>query len=261
MIAGIVPALMLTLFQTQGTATTSDVLKISRTTYLDDVLPKYMKERRLADEQIAAYANTLLDGNGFDYSFDACSIVKSNRKPRVIHNEYGELEVYKYSFKRADGRLLITEFLGNPKWGLCSQCQFEIPLLRISKASFVVVVDGQKYLLKRPPKFYTEEIALVDSSLRHVLQTWEVPVDTGPIGISSDGKRVYVELPTENDELRRLVLEVSEDGLRFRTRAQIEKQTQRVIQHPRDPNVSYRTFTSFRVGHRSFILRYDYPCT
>jgi hypothetical protein len=64
----------------------------------------------------------------------------------------------------------------------------------------LAVLDGKKYLLKRPVEFRLEEIELVDETMKRVIRKWEVPNETFPIGVSADGRILYLPVEfTESD--------------------------------------------------------------
>jgi hypothetical protein len=58
----------------------------------------------------------------------------------------------------------------------------------------------KKYLLKRPVEFRLEEMELVDETMKRVIRKWEVPNETNPVGISADGRTLYIPVEfTEGD--------------------------------------------------------------
>src|SRR5262245_1311422 len=57
-----------------------------------------------------------------------------------------------------------------------------------------------KEMLKRPVEFRLEEIELVDETMKRVIRKWEVPNETFPIGVSADGRILYLPVEfTESD--------------------------------------------------------------
>jgi hypothetical protein len=85
-----------------------------------------------------------------------------------------------------------------------------------------------------------------------------------PAGISQDGTKIYLNLYGADAEgtLDKLVLEVSESGVSFHARSKTNAQEGvDVKNHPTDPNNSYLSFRRFRAGNRTYIIRFDAPCT
>jgi hypothetical protein len=241
----------------------TSAVRIVPTSYLDLVADK-LKQPRVTTEEAVEFANSLLAIHGFDYWFDACPVVNANPHPQSIKNEYGLTKGYNYSFVQTNGRRIKMQLIGDPTNALCSQCKFDIPLLRVTKQQLLVVSDGKQYLVKRPPGFFLKEISLVDRSMKRILRTWEVPLDTQLAGISEDGTIIYIELLNNytEDLINRIVVEVSGSTIRFRALNKVAvRDGEFVKDHPTDPRDSYRTFKRFRIGDKQYIIRYDLPCT
>ena len=108
----------------------------------------------------------------------------------------------------------------------------------------VLIAEGKRYPVRRPPSFILDEAQLVDETLTKVLRTWQFPYQAVPIGISADGTKLYLDFYT-NYELT-LVLEVSENGPpQFRDRAVIKSTEGKSIEnHRKDPTNTYLSFVS-----------------
>ena len=243
-------------------ASQTGAVKIVPTSYLELVAEK-LKQPGVTAADAAEYANSLLTIHGFDYDFDACPIVKANPHPQSINDKYGLTKSYNYSFVQTNNRRIKMQLIGDPA-GLCGECDFSIPLLRVTKRQLLAVSDGKQYLLRRPPGFFLKEINLVDSSMKRTLRTWEVPLDSDLAGISEDGTRIYVELYNNytQDLFNKLVVEVSGSTIRFRARSEVAARDGELVpNHPKDPGNGYLTFKRFRIGNKQYIIRYDFPCT
>ena len=238
------------------------VVKIVPTSYVEMVAEK-LSQPGVTAEEAAEYANRLLAIHGFDYWFDACPVVKANRHPKTIADKDGVTKSYNYSFVRADGRRIKMQLIGDPTSALCGECEFDIPLLRVTKQQLLVVSDGKQYLVRRPPGFHLEEISVVDRSMKRILRTWEVPHDTGPVGISEDGTKIYLQLLNNytEDLFNRIVIEVSESTIRFRALSQVAARDGELVTNHPGPRDSYLTFKRFRIANKQYIIRYYAPCT
>jgi hypothetical protein len=107
-------------------------------------------------------------------------------------------------------------------------------------------------------------MSLVDETMEKRLRTWEVPRHSIPIGVSEDGTKIYLDLGYKFEETvsDKLVLEVSETGLAIRAANEVNVQEGEWIEnHPTDPKNAYLSFERFRVGDRSYIIRFTAPCT
>ena len=241
----------------------SHALKISRSfDFLEKVAEK-LKQPGVTVEDAAEDANQLLAIHGFFYEFDACPVVKANPQPPTVTDKYGLNKSYSYSFVETSGRRITMQLIGDPTNGLCSECDFAIPLLRVTKRQMLVVSDSRQYSVKRPAEFFLKEISLVDRSMKKIIRTWEVPLDSEVAGVSEDGRNLYLKLYNgyEGDLDNKVVLEVSGSTIRFRAGSQVAQEGEFVKGHPADPSDSYLAFKRFRVGLKQHIIRYHMPCT
>ena len=162
-----------------------------------------------------------------------------------------------------DGRQLSFRLPGEVPGIVCGECNFTIPLMRMTKQELLVVLEGKQYPVKRSRIFSFKKMDLVDQSFKKILRTWEVPIDSSPSGISPDGTKLYVDLYDEGEGLSdRLLLEVSASGVRFAPRNVLKAQKSREVKKPPiNARSTDRMFTRFQVGNKSYIVRYDAPCT
>ncbi len=247
----------------RAAGTQRNSIRIVPTSYLE-LVAKRIANSGVTAEEAANYANTLLAKDGFDYEFDACPIVKANRRPASLSNDR-QKKIYNYSLTKLNGGKVKIQLVADPNEALCGECSFWIPLLRVTKRELLLASEGRQYLVKRPEGFLLKKINLVNPGMTRVLRTWEVPLDTDPVGVSEDGSRIYLELLNNYEPealVNKVVLEVSQSAVRFLARRQIPSQKSELIQnHPTNPRDAYLTFKSFRVGNKSYIIRYDAPCT
>ena len=234
----------------------------------DDYLEKTaerLKQPGMTAEAAAEYANRQLAKQGFNYFFDACSVVEANPHPGSTQDRFGITKSYNYSFVKIDGRRIKMQLLGDPSNALCGECNFSLLLLRVTPRRLLVVAGGRQYWVKRPADFFLKKISLVDSTMKRTLRTWEVPLDTELAGISEDGTKIYLELLNNyepSDLVDKIVVEVLGSTVRLRARDQVAGQHGEAIEgHPTDPLDAYLTFKRFRVGKKEYIIRYDLPCT
>jgi hypothetical protein len=127
----------------------------------------------------------------------------------------------------------------------------------------IVRAEGGVYRLRRPKEFLLDEAVLVDRTLRRVLRAWQMPFQTIPSGVSADGSKLYVEF-NEYKGPHELLLELSEDGtLKFRARSEVglRGRGEDILDFPKDPNNAYLSYMRFKVGGKTYIVKFNGPCT
>ncbi|HEX6622427.1 MAG TPA: hypothetical protein VF064_01850 [Pyrinomonadaceae bacterium] len=244
-------------------ARTNGVPRLRPSNILDDLRKRAEGQPRPAPRELAAHANDLLARKGFDYRFDACEMFASAKPVERDETEQPATVVYPYRLTREDGGgPILFHLVGEADGSMCGECYFPLPALRVTKREMFVVADGVRYRLRRPTGFMLDEAHLVDSTLRRVLRTWQMPFQTIPAGISPDGKLLYLSF-YDDTGLGDLVLEVSEGGTpRFAVRKDvIEGEGEWIEDHPKDPKNAYLSFMRFRSGGRSHVVRFSGPCT
>jgi hypothetical protein len=235
-------------------------IKIVPANVFDELQKKLAAEPKIKPAELARYANGLLAKKGLDFQFDLCEFVQRNNPTPRGRAAQAKVRTYKLPMKQTDGRQVtfetrLSEEEGN---GMCGECFFSIPAAKVTKQEIELVTGGKKYLLVRPPSFHLDEMSLVDQSMRKVLRTWQVPDQGEPLGVSSDGTKVYLETAIES-----LILEISESSsMRILAREEVTLPKGETVQkHPTDPKNAYLSFMRFRFGGRSLVIRFSEPCT
>lgn len=227
---------------------------------LNEVKNKIKNQPNLSPRELAAYANTLLAEKGFDYEFDVCEIIGLER---LQGTNLPSTLTYSHAMTQLGGPNITLSFIiQNLGAGACGECFSQIPMLQVTQQEMVVVSKGKRYRLKRPADFSLDEATLVDETLKKVLQTWQLPYQTVPEGISADGTKLYLTLYGE--QLNSLVLELSADGTaQFKARSDVNLQDGgEIIENaPKDPGNAYQVFTRFNVRGKKYIIKYSAPCT
>lgn len=230
-------------------------------TYLDE---KILAEPNIDPKTLAQIGNRIIQEKGFDFRVNACEIVDGNSPKSFLSNGQKE-ESWDYSFTLVNGEKLAAEINAYEPGGggMCAECFFDFPTRRVSNNEMLIVVDGIDYRLKRPRSFILGQAWLMDSKMKKVLRTWELPYQRGPQGISADGTKLYFDF--YSDALSRvLVLELSEDGsTKFLTRSEIDPQGKSKFIKTRHnvKNIGDVAFFRVRVKGKSFIIRSTSPCS
>ena len=235
------------------------VVSVKDSNVISAVSERATKEPSLKPEQLAAYGNELIASKGFDYDFDLCEMLNE----RDSAKSKSEVIVRNLQLSLTDGGKHPFRFtIGTGFEALCSECWSSIPSFQVTQKEMTLIAEGKQYRVKRPAAFDLDEAHLVDETLKKVLRTWQIPYQTVPTGISADGTKLYLGFHVENDLLDHLVLELSENGPpQFRDRAVMQSSEGESIDHPRDPNNGYLSFMRFRVGEKTYRVKYWGPCT
>jgi len=229
-------------------------------------------------EGITAYANSALQKHGYIYKFHSCDFIESKKlKSLNPGHDPAVLGVYSLPFDLARGgrqafKIHVEEI------GPCSYCFALIPALSLSAQSILAVLDGKKYLLKRPVEFRLEEIELVDETMKRVIRKWEVPNETFPIGVSADGRTLYLPVEfTEGDQDANMwllwrqgkksypssVLAISPTGIRFEVAAKalVDQNIEETRDIPASPDSDSLALKLVRVKGKTYVIRYPGVCT
>jgi len=226
-------------------------------------------------ERITAYANSALQKYGYIYKVHSCDFLDS-KKLEPLNPGHDPTLIYILPFDLARGgrRAYKIPVQGGP----CADCYALIPALSFSAQKILAVLDGKKYSLKRPAEFRLEEMELVDETMKRVIRKWETPDETFPIGISADGRTLYLPVEfTESDHnaigwllwkegkkiYQSSALAISPSGIRFEVAAKAlaGQESEDILDFPEDPDNVYLGYKRFRVKGKTYIIRFSYPCT
>ena len=263
----ILPAVLALIFFAGGLicgthAQSAKPIRIVPAKIIDTLQKKLETEPDIKPAALAKYANDLMAKKGFDFQFDLCEFINQyNPTPRGRAAQ-SKIRTYKLPMKQTDGVAVTFEAVHNieegGEGGPCGECFTSIPATKVTARQIELLAGGRKYLLVRPRSFGLDEVSLVDQTMRRVLRTWHVPDQGGPLGVSSDGLKLYLETAIES-----LILEISETSeLRFVARAEVNlPKGEEVTKHPTDPKNAYLSFMRFRFPGKSLVIRYSEPCT
>jgi hypothetical protein len=229
-------------------------------------------------ERITAYANSALQKYGYIYKFHSCDFLESKKlEPLNAGHHPSVRSIYSLPFDLARGGRRAFK-ISCECIGPCSFCYALIPAIDVSSQNILAVLDGKKYLLNRPVEFRLEEMEFVDDTMKKVIRKWEVPDETFPIGISADGRTLYLPVEfTESDHGANMwllwkegkkshpssVLAISPTGIRFEVAAKalVDQDIEKGLDIPAGPDSGNLALKLFLVKGKTYIIRYPGPCT
>ncbi|MGH9754275.1 MAG: hypothetical protein ACREA2_15965, partial [Blastocatellia bacterium] len=167
--------------------------------------------------------------------------------------------------------------------GPCTYCFTLIPAINVTSQNILAVLDGKRYLLKRPADFPLSQAELVDKTMKKGIRKWEMPSQTFPVGISDDGRTLYLPVGfAESDRDANMwllwkegkksypssVIAISPAGIRFEVAAKALAADQEsenifgqecddILHFPEDKKGDYSACRRFRVKGKTHIIRYS----
>jgi hypothetical protein len=241
------------------------------------ILKEIVKFKRSAQsgslQVMVAQANSLLPKYGFAYELDLERIIKNKikqRKARAVEIEGDGFPYVKFDleFVTTSGtkkRLAVTA----PAEDVCC-CGYyytPIPVTKITPKHLTLVIDTQEVTVMRPADIpvVQEYIFGREQEKPKRLRSWEVPYETYPYGISSNGLKLYVVT-----EIEELLLEISENGiLKFVPKNHpgivTEGDDLRKLPAPKVGEILHKSgefgLMRYVLAGKRYILEFPYPCT
>jgi hypothetical protein len=223
--------------------------------------------------QIADYANSILPQFGYEYDFDLRKIVTrkiKQRKTKPVKVEgdgasYVQFDLDVMTTKGAKKVIPVTA----PYEESCCCGYYYVPIAvtKVTSKQITVVIDSKETVVARPKEIpVVQEYIFGKEATKPIkIRSWEVPEETYPYGISTDGLKLYVE--TQIDEI---LLEISESGtLRFVPKDAdgilTESEDLRKQLAPQKGEISHKSgdlgLIRYVLNGVSYVLEFPYPCT
>ena len=224
-------------------------------------------------QEITDYANSLLPKYGFQYDLDFERIItrktkQRQTKPTKIPGDDGEYVRFDLDVVSIDGAKKKLPVVAPADSSCCCGYYYTpICVTKITAKELTVVIDAQEVVIARPTEIpiVQEYIFGKERPKLTKLRSWEVPYETYPYGVSTDGKKLYVK--TDFDDL---LLEIAETGeLRF-----VPTRTEGIVANGEDlnklppPKVGEILRKSGEFGLMRYMLNgipyiveFPYPCT
>lgn len=193
---------------------TADSFQIEYSTAFEELKSLRTANPKLSATELAAAGNALLDKKGlnYDFAFDAPTCQRIREAQAKQKDPKIPLKL-KADFKSVEGE--TTNVILPPinfEIDACGRCFTKIPLLEATEKDFITIIRNRNIKFFTPPNFIADEVYLLDNkSPNQIVRRWKVPFRAQPIGVSSDGKIIYLELPLP--ELKDLTLLIFEEGV------------------------------------------------
>lgn len=240
-------------------------LKVKSSDIFERLADKKAENSKISASDLATFANELLDKQGvnYEFSFDSntCSLLDEKRK-NLKKDQSKELNV-RGTFTPEIGdktTLFLPEVIFIE--GNCKRCFVRLPVVAATEKDFMTIIQERNVNFLLPGNFSLETVALVDNvSPANVKRIWKVPSRTVPIGVSEDGKRLYLDLNI--NELNDLALVIYENGVaQFNVKKDLNlsEKAAPLKDFPKDSNSSSVSYISFGTGETKRTLKFSSPC-
>jgi len=213
---------------------------------------------KIKPDELVVFANDLLALKGLNFEFEldqsVCNIVAERRKKL----KPGEPD-------KISGRFLLQPktgnatnvFIPNILPSACGKCFATLPVIAADATEFIVLIQNRNIGFLRANGLYLNEVALLDNKdTNKVVRRWTIPFRSIPLGVSPDGTRLYLPLPSKNfDELALVFYENSVIEFVQRADAELNEKPSEV-----KGSLALLKLLSFGTDEKKRILRYAEPC-
>ncbi len=273
--------------RTPSSETRAPLLRVRPSYLLRDVNRQMDLPQSKPLDQFIAAANSELTHRGFDYEFDVSSFITEHKLTplRASDTSVFESRPYEIDLTSVEGAPLRLEVNVDME-GPCGERMTLIPAARVTDREIELVVNSRHRRVKRPSTFALEWMQLVDEQTKKPLRTWELPFDAQPLGVSPDGSTLFF-LPNfniysseQNTSWRlgvaampraaglqllgrpwHLILATSDRGVQFANAYGLIEQESSETLEDQDPDLPYVGYERFHVGDKTFLVRFQWPCT
>ncbi|HVF48074.1 MAG TPA: hypothetical protein VNA17_10945 [Pyrinomonadaceae bacterium] len=231
--------------------------KLMPSTLAADIQARVKSAQNISVPKLAEFANKTLASKGFEFIVDPCDAKTTATKIEYPDKYEHTLYFHSYDFLDVAGKK-IGILASEPSDAPCG-CWLPLPLTFATSKHITLASNNGPIQVRTPELFLLEKVELVDRSLRKTSSTWIFPRGGPPDAISSDGRKLYMEI-----EDAPLYLEISPDGaLRFvsRTAPGIIKRFIDLEKFPNDPDNAYLGYRRFSSGRKTFTYKFSHTCT
>jgi len=258
MFKSILLCLTISLLSTTGVSGQSSYEKLPKlmpSSLIVDIEEYLRRTPGISDRDLAVFANKKLQSSGFEFEVDPCDIAS---KATALKYPGEEGEVF-HIYQAKDVKGGLRSFLAREPGDAPCGCWLNLPVTFVTRRRMVLVSEGAPLEIVPPKELLLEESELVDRTLRRSIRTWVMPQGGPPDGISTDGRKLYLQIGET-----RLFLEIPDTGtLRIVSRKErglITRFTD-LKKFPADPQDSYLGYRRFSKGKMTFTIKFSHICT
>ena len=246
-----------------------EIPSVKPSNFISEIRKKKKENPNMTAKELADFGNEFIGKYGFDYTFDWIPKGKENEKVlKEFEKGNGEkFYPFVFEFMTVIKKPLKLRLMNNRFDHPCFNV-IDLPTTKVDYKTLTLFIEGKQAEFFRPKDFNSEEIVLVDRSLKKTLRKWNVPIDATPVGISEDGRKIYFEswefYQDTTDNLKEtplnLAVEVSEDGeLQLIDKSEIKSGEGIIVTaDKKDPEIQFK---KYKIGSKEFILNFSNPCT
>jgi hypothetical protein len=245
----------------RGQQVTFDAFPVEPSKLIPDLIRLRTEQPDLKPDEFAKRAKQLMQTSGLPFTFSfndaTCDSIAGAMKRSKLPADQQTLRIKLRSKDGTETNLKIPP--ADFETGECAKCSVTLPILEATDKTFITIVMGQNIGFERPGGFELSKIALIDDQKQpQIEREWLVPFRTKPIGISFDGRIIYLSF--KEAELADIVLAVFSEGVfEIVSRAEagsIGKQKKNVAE-----NNSRFEYVEFDRNNKKFVLRYPSDCS
>lgn len=238
--------------------------QVKSSTLFEDLLKYKAENPKATPTELAAQANGILQKKGLNFIFafdqNVCQQVLDAQQKQKDKSQPVKLNATLNSVDAEVAKIILPDISFDKSE--CGRCFIQMPLMEFSGKDFITPVEARNIKFHTPSNFLFNEIALVsEKNLSTAIRKWQVPFRTSPVGISDDGKLLYLELP--HTELNELTLIIYDNGaIQFYPKKELDlsaksSELKDISKESVLPNTAFVKFTK---GEKSQVLKYNTDC-
>lgn len=239
-----------------GQQVTMDALRVETSPLIAELVQIRKEKPDIKPDAFAKRANELMQTSGFPFVFSfndaTCDAIARSLKNSKLPAEKQRLTI---KLQPLDGPVTALSIPpANFANSECSKCSVTLPVLEASDKTLITIVMGQHIGFQSPKGLEPSKIALIDDKGQQIEREWRVPFRIRPIGISFDGRIIY--LPFKEAELADLALAVFSEGV-----FEIVPRSEAGAAGKEKESSAGFAYLEFADAERQFVVRYTYGCT
>lgn len=240
-----------------GQQVTIDAFKVNPSDLIPELVQLKNENPDLKPDEFAKKANELMQVSGFPFTFSfgdaTCDAIARSLKSSKLPPDEQTLTIKLQPLTGPVTSLSIppADFTTDE----CAKCSVTLPILEATDKTFITIVMGRHIGFQAPRGLDLSKLFLISGQdQQHVEREWRIPFRTKPIGISFDGRIIYI--PFKEKELADLALGVFSEGA-FEI---VPRSEAGAAGKQKESSAGY-SYVEFAGTERKFLVRYMADCT